>query len=146
MDVRRPGVDGIEATARIAQAGPSPRIIVLTTFELDDYVFGAIRAGAAGFLLKHASREQLVDAIRTVHAGDSLVSPSITRRLLEHVATTGGPRPKPGVVLAELTPREREMLALVARGLEPRDRGPAGHRRGDGQESRRRHPQETRAA
>ena len=119
MDIRMPDVDGIEATARIAAAElePPPRIIALTTFDLDEYVFGAIRAGAAGFLLKHASRAQLMDAIHTVHAGDSLLSPSITRRLIEHVATSAAPRAAPTTVLAQLTPREREMLTLIARGL-----------------------------
>ena len=119
MDIRMPEVDGIEATARIAAAElePPPRIIALPTFELDEYVFGAIRAGAAGFLLKHASRAQLMDAIHTVHAGDSLLSPSITRRLIEHVATSASPRAAPTTVLADLTPREREMLTLIARGL-----------------------------
>ena len=90
---------------------------MLTTFELDEYVFEAIRAGAAGFLLKHASRAQLLEAIRTVHAGDALLSPSVTRRLVEHVAAGAPPREAPADVLAELTPREREMLVLVARGL-----------------------------
>jgi DNA-binding NarL/FixJ family response regulator len=119
MDVRMPAVDGIEATAQIVAAGlePPPRIVVLTTFELDEYVFGAIRAGAAGFLLKHATRAQLLEAIRTVHAGDALLSPSVTRRLVEHVAAAAPPRPAPAAVLAALTPREREMLVLVARGL-----------------------------
>ena len=119
MDVRMPGVDGIEATALIAAAGlePAPRVIVLTTFDLDEYVFGALRAGAAGFLLKDASRERLLDAIRTVHAGDGLLSPSITRRLIEHVAARAAPREPPAALLAELTPREREMLVLVAHGL-----------------------------
>jgi DNA-binding NarL/FixJ family response regulator len=119
MDVRMPEVDGVEATARLVEAElePAPRIIVLTTFHLDEYVFGAIRAGAAGFLLKHASSAQLLDAIHTVHAGDVLLSPSITRRLIEHVAAGAAPRPAPEAALAELTPREREMLVLVARGL-----------------------------
>jgi DNA-binding NarL/FixJ family response regulator len=119
MDVRMPVLDGIAATAQIVAAplDPAPRIIVLTTFELDEYVFGAIRAGAAGFLLKHASRDQLLEAIRTVHAGDALLSPSVTRRLVEHVAAGALPRPAPAAVLAELTPREHEMLVLVARGL-----------------------------
>ena len=119
MDVRMPEVDGIEATARIvaAELDPPPRIIALTTFDLDEYVFGAIRAGAAGFLLKHASRAQLLDAIRTVDAGDGLLSPSVTRRLIEHVASSAAPRPEPAAAMAELTPREREMLVLVARGL-----------------------------
>jgi DNA-binding NarL/FixJ family response regulator len=121
MDVRMPGVDGIEATSQIlalTELEPPPRIIVLTTFDLDEYVFGAIRAGASGFLLKHASRAQLFDAIRTVHAGDALLSPSITRRLIEHVATSAPSRAAlvPATALAHLTPREREMLELVARG------------------------------
>ena len=121
MDVRMPGVDGIDATSQIlalTELEPPPRIIVLTTFDMDEYVFGAIRAGASGFLLKHASRAQLFDAIRTVHAGDALLSPSITRRLIEHVATSAPSRATlvPATALADLTPREREMLELVARG------------------------------
>ena len=119
MDVRMPGMDGIEATEHLAAAGldPAPRVVVLTTFDLDEYVFGALRAGAAGFLLKDASRTQLLEAVRTVHAGDGLLAPAITRRLIEHVAARGAPREPPAEVLAELTPREREMLVLVARGL-----------------------------
>jgi DNA-binding NarL/FixJ family response regulator len=119
MDVRMPGVDGIEATRRLVatELDPPPRVIVLTTFDLDEYVFGALRAGAAGFLLKDASRAQLLEAVRTVHAGDGLLSPAITRRLIEHVAARAAPREPPAALLEELTPREREMLVLVARGL-----------------------------
>jgi DNA-binding NarL/FixJ family response regulator len=119
MDIRMPRMDGVEATARIAEAGidPPPRVLVLTTFDLDEYVFGALRAGAAGFLLKDAPRERLVEAIRVVHAGDALLSPSITRRLVADYAARGAPVQPPTAKLNELTPREREVLVLVARGL-----------------------------
>jgi DNA-binding NarL/FixJ family response regulator len=118
MDIRMPRTDGIEATARLTGAGvePRPRVLVLTTFDLDEYVFGALRAGAAGFLLKDAPRERLLEAIRVVHSGDALLSPSITRRLVEDFAARTEPLEPPAVVLAPLTPREREVLGLVARG------------------------------
>lgn len=111
MDIRMPRTDGVEATARLAGAGiePRPRVLVLTTFDLDEYVFGALRAGAAGFLLKDAPRERLLDAIRVEHGGDALLSPSITRRLVEDFAARTDP-------LERLTPRERQVLGLVARG------------------------------
>jgi DNA-binding NarL/FixJ family response regulator len=117
MDVRMPGMDGVEATARLTAAGiePRPRVLVLTTFDLDEYVFGALRAGAAGFLLKDVPRERLLEAIRVVHAGEALLSPSITRRLIEDFATRTDPL-EPPAVLEQLTPREREVLVLVARG------------------------------
>jgi DNA-binding NarL/FixJ family response regulator len=119
MDVRMPGMDGVEATARLTAAGiePRPRVLVLTTFDLDEYVFGALRAGAAGFLLKDVPRERLLEAIRVVHAGEALLSPSITRRLIEDFATRTNPLEPPTGVLEQLTPREREVLVLVARGL-----------------------------
>jgi DNA-binding NarL/FixJ family response regulator len=119
MDVRMPRMDGVEATAQLIAAGiePPPRVLVLTTFDLDEYVFGALRAGAAGFLLKDAPRERLIEAIRVVHGGEALLSPSITRRLVEHFAARTDPLEPPAALLAELTPREREVLMLVARGL-----------------------------
>jgi DNA-binding NarL/FixJ family response regulator len=119
MDIRMPGMDGVEATARLTAAGiePPPRVLVLTTFDLDEYVFGALRAGAAGFLLKDAPRERLLEAIRVVHNGDALLSPSITRRLIEDFAARTEPREPPAALLEQITPREREVLVLVARGL-----------------------------
>jgi DNA-binding NarL/FixJ family response regulator len=119
MDVRMPGLDGIAATARLSAADldPPPRVVILTTFDLDEYVFRALRAGAAGFLLKDASRERLVEAIHVVHAGDALLAPSVTRRLVADYARRADPLEPPEAVLRALTPRERETLVLVARGL-----------------------------
>jgi DNA-binding NarL/FixJ family response regulator len=118
MDIRMPRTDGVEATARLTSADiePRPRVLVLTTFDLDEYVFGALRAGAAGFLLKDAPRERLLEAIHVVHGGDALLSPSITRRLVEDFAARTDPLEPPAAVLAQLTPRERQVLGLVARG------------------------------
>ena len=119
MDIRMPIMDGIEATARLRdlKLDPPPRVLVLTTFDLDEYVYGALRAGAAGFLLKDAPRERLVEAIHVIHAGEALLSPSITRRLIEDYARRTDPIQPPDALLRELTPREREVLILVARGL-----------------------------
>jgi DNA-binding NarL/FixJ family response regulator len=119
MDIRMPTMDGVEATAKLTSGAiePAPRVLVLTTFDLDEYVFGALRAGAAGFLLKDAPRERLIEAIRVVHSGEALLSPSITRRLIEDFAARRDPIEPPAAVLAELTPREREVLGLVAHGL-----------------------------
>jgi len=119
MDIRMPTMDGVEATAKLTSGAiePAPRVLVLTTFDLDEYVFGALRAGAAGFLLKDAPRERLIEAIRVVHSGEALLSPSITRRLIEDFAARSDPIDPPAAVLAELTPREREVLVLVAHGL-----------------------------
>ena len=117
MDVRMPHVDGIEATRRVRATADPPHVLVLTTFDLDDYVYAALRAGASGFLLKDAPAEQLVDAVRVIAAGDALLAPSVTRRLIEDVArrpALDATRP-PG--LADLTDREREVLQLIARGL-----------------------------
>jgi DNA-binding NarL/FixJ family response regulator len=124
MDVRMPRLDGVEATRLLAARGTEPRVIVLTTFDLDEYAFAAIRAGAAAFLLKDASPPDLLNAIRTVHAGDSVVAPSTTRRLLDHFASllpdgTDSTDPSwPGGTarLDVLTEREREVLTLVGRG------------------------------
>jgi DNA-binding NarL/FixJ family response regulator len=116
MDVRMPDVDGIEATRRLRQAGVEARVLVLTTFDLDEYVYSAVRAGASGFLLKDAPREQLVTAVRTVARGESLLAPAITKRLIERFVVR--PRPEEAVpALTELSPRELEVLRLIARGL-----------------------------
>jgi DNA-binding NarL/FixJ family response regulator len=116
MDVRMPNVDGIEATRRIVDgAEESPRVLVLTTFDLDEYVYEALRAGASGFLLKDAPEEQLVAGIRIVAAGGSLFAPAVTRRLIERFAATSSRKPPPA--LGDLTARELDVLRLVARGL-----------------------------
>jgi DNA-binding NarL/FixJ family response regulator len=117
MDVRMPDLDGISATSQVLAAAEDTRVVILTTFEEDDYIFGALRAGASGFLLKRTSPEELIGAIRTVAAGDSLLSPSVTRRVIEHMAQQPAPDATAGGRLEELTPREREVLAHVARGL-----------------------------
>jgi DNA-binding NarL/FixJ family response regulator len=124
MDIRMPRLDGLEATRRLvdpssdsARAGDPPRIVILTTFDLDEYVYAALQAGASGFLLKDVSPEQLVAAVRTVAVGDALLAPSITRRLIERYAQA---RPTVGVVpdaLERLTAREMEVFRLVARGM-----------------------------
>ena len=115
MDVRMPVLDGISATARIVAAGLPTRVLVLTTFDLDEVVFEAIRAGAAGFLLKTGPADDLVRAVRVVASGESLLSPSITRRLVEEFARR--PSGAPPAAVNELTPRELDVLRLVARGL-----------------------------
>lgn len=117
MDVRMPGTDGIAATEAIVHAHPETRVIVLTTFDLDEYAFGAIAAGASGFLLKDAQRSELVSAIRAVHRGDAVLAPRATRRFLEHVGaqlptTPTGPDPT-----AQLTDRERDVFIAIGRGL-----------------------------
>ncbi|HEX5986199.1 MAG TPA: response regulator transcription factor [Nocardioides sp.] len=114
MDVRMPRVDGVEATRSITQRGETPRVIVLTTFDLDEYAFAAIKAGASAFLLKDAPPADLLSAIRSVHSGDAVVAPSTTRRLLEHFAAAQPSAPPPA--LDGLTDREIEVLRLVARG------------------------------
>ena len=115
MDIRMPEMDGLEATRRIAAARSDVRIIILTTFDLDQYVYAALAAGASGFLLKDVSPEHLIAAVRLVRCGDALLAPSITRRLVERFAPRS-PGPA-GTGLSALTPRELEVLGLIARGL-----------------------------
>jgi RNA polymerase sigma factor (sigma-70 family) len=117
MDVRMPDLDGIAATRDVLAASPELKVIILTTFEQDEYIFGALRAGASGFLLKRTSPEDLIAAIHTVAAGDSLLSPSVTRKVIDRMAEQPAPDASSGERLTELTPREREVLELVARGL-----------------------------
>jgi len=119
MDVRMPGLDGIAATAAIVRQHPETRVLVLTTFDLDEYAFGAIRAGASGFLLKDVQRDEMIAALRSVHRGDAALSPRITRMLLEQVtpllpADTTAPVPD---ATADLTDRERDVFLAIARGL-----------------------------
>jgi DNA-binding NarL/FixJ family response regulator len=115
MDIRMPNLDGLQATKQIMATGSRSRVLILTTFDLDEYVYQALAAGASGFLLKNAPPEQLIDAVRVVAAGDALLSPSITRRVIEQF--TRLPPPGGTDVLAGLTDREREVLKLVARGM-----------------------------
>ena len=115
MDVRMPEMDGIEATRRLQEAAPDTKVIVVTTFDIDDYVYGALRAGASGFLLKDAPPDDLINAIRVVAGGDALIAPSITKRLIAEFAERREDRPVSG--LDDLTERETEVLALIARGL-----------------------------
>jgi DNA-binding NarL/FixJ family response regulator len=113
MDVRMPRMDGIEATRRIVAAQPDVRVLALTTFDLDDYVMAAVRAGASGFMLKDVDPSDLVHAVRVVARGDAMLAPELTRRLLHRFATTPTPSPLPG----DVTEREADVLKLVARGL-----------------------------
>ena len=118
MDIRMPGTDGIEATRQLTLDDQAPRVLILTTFDLDEYVFDALRAGASGFLLKEATAGQLYDAVRVIAAGDALLAPRVTRRLISEFARIHPPTavPQPAS-LAALTPRETEVLQLVAEGL-----------------------------
>jgi DNA-binding NarL/FixJ family response regulator len=117
MDVRMPQLDGVEATRRICAAGDLPRILMLTTFDLDEYAFAGLAAGASGFLLKDTPPQELLFAIRAVHAGDSVVAPSTTRRLIDRFAPLLPAGDSPPSGLTKLTEREREVLLLVAGGL-----------------------------
>jgi DNA-binding NarL/FixJ family response regulator len=120
MDIRMPDLDGISATREVLAVSPETKVVVLTTFEQDDYIFDALRAGASGFLLKRTKPEELIAAIHAVAEGDSLLSPSVTRRVIDRMASQSAP-----VVssrrLDELTPREREVLESIARGLSNRE-------------------------
>ncbi|WP_138758554.1 response regulator transcription factor [Modestobacter altitudinis] len=124
MDVRMPRMDGIAATERLLAEPPAPRVLVLTTFDLDDHIYAALRVGASGFLLKHAPAAELLNAVRVIAAGEALLAPEVTQRLIAHYLATGptpaadGDRP---AVLAALTPRETEVLRLVGRGLSNRE-------------------------
>jgi DNA-binding NarL/FixJ family response regulator len=117
MDVRMPGLDGIAATRELLAVSPDVKVVVLTTFEQDDYIFGALSAGASGFLLKRTRPEELIAAIHTVAAGDSLLSPSVTRTVIQRLAGQPAPDAKAEAQLDELTARERDVLELIARGL-----------------------------
>jgi DNA-binding NarL/FixJ family response regulator len=121
MDVRMPDLDGIGATRQLTRAAPGVRVLILTTFEQDDYVFGALRAGASGFLLKRARPEELIAAVRTIARGDSLLSPSVTRLVIDRMAQQPMPELADQAKLALLTRREREVLEQVASGLSNRE-------------------------
>jgi DNA-binding NarL/FixJ family response regulator len=117
MDIRMPGLDGIEATRRLAQAGAHTRVLVLTTYALDEYVYESLKAGAAGFFVKTESPERLLDAVRLIAAGEALLAPEITRRLIDRFLGAAPPNAPPPAALAELTARELEVLRHLARGL-----------------------------
>jgi DNA-binding NarL/FixJ family response regulator len=121
MDVRMPEVDGIDATRELVATSPESRVVILTTFEEDEYILGALRAGASGFLLKRSTPEDLIAAIHTVAGGEALLSPAVTRRVIDRIASQpvlgGGADPR----LEELTPREREVFELIASGLSNRE-------------------------
>jgi DNA-binding NarL/FixJ family response regulator len=117
MDVRMPSLDGITATRELLAVQPEARVVILTTFEQDDYIFGALDAGASGFLLKRTSPEELIAAVHTVAAGEALLSPSVTRTVIERTAQQPTPDSSARDRLDALTPREREVLTLIAHGL-----------------------------
>jgi RNA polymerase sigma factor (sigma-70 family) len=117
MDVRMPDLDGIAATRELAHAASATRVVILTTFEQDDYIFASLHAGASGFLLKRTSPEELIAAVHTIARGDSLLSPSVTRRVIDRMAVQPVIDQRVAARLRELTPRERDVLELLARGL-----------------------------
>jgi DNA-binding NarL/FixJ family response regulator len=117
MDVRMPDLDGIAATRELTRTAPGAKVLILTTFEQDDYIFGALHAGASGFLLKRARPEELIAAVHTISAGESLLSPSVTRRVIDRIAQQRTPELTDQARLSVLTPRERDVLELIAQGL-----------------------------
>ena len=121
MDVQMPGLDGITATKQLVAELPDVRVLILTTFELDDYVFGALRAGASGFVLKRTRPEELIAAVHTVAGGEGLLSPSVTRRVIDRMAQQPMPRLGQTSALDKLTPREREVLGYLAQGFSNRE-------------------------
>lgn len=121
LDIRMPVVDGLEATRRICTLPDAPRVLILTTFGIDEYVAEALRAGASGFLLKDARPESLIEAVRTVAAGDALLDRAVTRSVVERFAALPAPRPELAARLEQLTAREREVLVLLTRGMSNRE-------------------------
>jgi DNA-binding NarL/FixJ family response regulator len=117
MDIRMPELDGIDATRRLVQAGSRTRVLILTTFDLDEYVYQALKAGASGFLLKDATREQLAAAVRTIAAGDALLAPAVTRRLIEDFCAGPSPATDAPEAAGDLSKRELDVLRLLARGM-----------------------------
>jgi DNA-binding NarL/FixJ family response regulator len=116
-----PDLDGIAATRELSRTAPGAKVLILTTFEQDDYIFGALRAGASGFLLKRTRPEDLIAAVHTIAAGDALLSPSVTRRVIDRMAQQPAPDLTGHAKLDSLTPRERDVLELIARGLSNRE-------------------------
>ncbi|MEZ5296908.1 MAG: response regulator transcription factor [Ilumatobacteraceae bacterium] len=143
MDIRMPELDGIAATREVTSPRPTPAILILTTFDLDEYVYAAVRAGASGFLLKDTPPDDLVHAVRVIADGEALLAPSVTRRLIEEFVA-GSTELSTVAGLDELTEREHEVLVLMARHVERRDRRATGARRDDDQDPRQSRPPQAR--